>query len=51
MTSLALRAVNQIIYTASLKRFIDGHNNDTLGYEQCVQKMYSFMCVLKCLSK
>ena len=37
----------------SLKRFIDGHghNNDTLGYEQCVEKRYSFLCVLKCLNK
>ena len=42
ITSLVLRAVNQNwIHTVSLKRFIDGHahNNDILGYEQCVEKM------------
>ena len=33
--------------TVSLKRFIDGHghNNDTLGHEQCVEKRHSFLCV------
>ena len=37
----------------SLKRFIDehGHNNDTWGYKQCVEKKNSFLCVLKCLNK
>ena len=36
-----------------LKRVIDGHghNNDTLGYNQCVEKMYSFLRVLKCPNK
>ena len=33
----------------SLNRFIDGHghNNDTLGYEQCVEKRYNSLVCLK----
>jgi len=32
--------IDRIEYTVSRKRFIDGHghNNDTLGYEKCVEK-------------
>jgi len=43
MTSLTLRAVNQKrTQSVSLKRFIDGHghNKDTLGNEQCVEKTF-----------
>ena len=53
MTSLALRAWILNTEWVSLKRFIDGHghNNGTLGYEQCVEKGYCFLCVFKCLNK
>jgi len=35
-------------YTGSEPQtFIDGHenNNSTLGYEQCVEQRYSFLCL------
>ena len=43
MTSLTLSE-----YTVSEPQtFIDGHenNNGTLGYEQCAEKRYSFLCL------
>ena len=54
MTALAWSCQSKLkTQWVSLKRFIDGHghNNDILGYEQCVEKRYSFLCVLKCLNK